>query len=428
MKWYKEYIRFLIRAFLINFKGGPRYYAWMGFLTILTLIGFHAFLKQFVYGMATTGMTDPVSWGFYIANFTYLVGIAAAAVMLLIPAYLYGKKELKDVVHFAELLAITALVMCILFVIADLGHPERAWHMVPWIGKFNLPSSMLSWDVLVVNGYLLINAHICGYTLYMRYLGRPLSKRLILPFVFVSIVWAVAVHTVTAFLLIGLGARPFWNTAILAPRFLASAFAAGPAFIIIAFQFIRHYTEFEIKDKVMMFLRKIIQITVPINIFLFISEVFKELYSETLHAEPMVYLLFGLHGHHELVAWIWPAIAFNIIAMIILFHPMSRRIFYLNIACVLTVCGIWVEKGMGLIVPGFVPSTLGELIAYSPTANELQVVMGVWAFGFLLYTILAKVSIPIMKGSFTKGSDSPIDLSSEESSIPNTVSAEVAGD
>ncbi|PIE91019.1 MAG: polysulfide reductase [Acidobacteria bacterium] len=400
MKWYKEYLQFLIRAFWVNFRGGKRFYAWMAFLTILSLIGLNAFIKQFVYGMATTGMTDPVSWGFYIANFTYLVGIAAAAVMLLIPAYLYNKKELYEVVLFGEILAITALLMCVLFVVADLGHPDRAWHMLPIIGKFNLPSSMLSWDVLVVNGYLLINAHVVGYTLYMKYLGRPLNKWFIKPFVFVSIGWAVAVHTVTAFLLVGLGARPFWNTAILAPRFLASAFAAGPAFIIIAFQFIRLYTDYDISDKVMMFLRKIIQITVPINIFLFVSEVFKELYSDTHHSEPMLYLLFGLHGHDALVPWIWPAIFFNVTAMIILFLPLSRKIFYLNIACVLTVVGIWVEKGMGLVVPGFVPSTLGELVEYTPTANELLVVLGVWAFGFLAYSVMAKVAIPIMNGTF----------------------------
>jgi len=422
MKWYREYLQFLVRAFIINFKGSNRYYSWMAFLSILSLIGLHAFMKQFVFGMATTGMTDPVSWGFYIANFTYLVGIAAAAVMLLIPTYLYGKKEFHEVVILAEILAITALIMCVLFVIADLGHPERAWHMLPVVGKFNLPASMLSWDVLVVNGYLLINAHVVGYTLYMKYLGRPVSKKLTLPFVFLSIGWAIGVHTVTAFLLVGLGARPFWNTAILAPRFLASAFAAGPAFIIIAFQFIRYYTDYHIEDKVMMFLRKIIQITVPINIFLFLSEVFKELYSETHHAEPMIYLLFGLHGYDALVPWIWPAIAFNFTAMIILFLPMSRRIFFLNIACVLTVVGIWVEKGMGLIVPGFVPSTLGELVEYTPTWNELMVVMGVWAFGFLVYTVLAKVAIPILKGKFSAESDSTDHLSAVDSKDSDTVS------
>jgi len=405
MKWYKEYFEFLVKAFWINFKGGKIFYSWMALLTMLSLLGLHAYLKQFVYGLSTTGMTDQVSWGVYIANFTFLVGMAAAAVMLVIPVYLYKNKDLHDVVLFGELFAVASLIMCLLFVVVDLGHPERGWHMIPLIGKFNLPSSMLSWDVIVLNGYLFLNAHVCGYTLYMKYQGKPLSKWLIKPFIYVSIVWAIGIHTVTAFLLVGLGGRPYWSTAILAPRFLASAFAAGPAFLILAFQVIRWFNAIKISDYVIMNLRRIIQVTVVINIFFFLNEVFKELYTETLHSAPMVYLLFGLHGHHALVPWIWTAVIFNVISMIILLHPASRRMLFLNIACVLSIVGIWIEKGMGLIIPGFIPSPLGEIVEYTPTWNEVLVCIGIWAFGFLVYTLLVKVSIPILNGTFSVNQD-----------------------
>ena len=225
----RNYIVFLWRCARIAFDGDWRYYAWMGFLSIFVLLGINAYAKQFVHGLITTGMSDQVSWGVYIANFTFIVGIAAAAAMVVIPVYIYGNRELHDMVIFGELLAVAAILMCLAFVTVDLGRPDRFWHLIPGIGKFNFPGSMLSWDVIVLNGYLLLNVHICGYLLYCRYSGRLPAKWFYIPFVFVAIAWAVSIHTVTAFLYVGLGGRPFWNSSIVGPRFLASAFTAGLA-------------------------------------------------------------------------------------------------------------------------------------------------------------------------------------------------------
>lgn len=398
-KWLRDYLYFIGQCFLISFKGKRDFYIWMTFLTCLSLIGLNAYCKQLVLGLGTTGMTDHVSWGLYIANFTYLVGMAAAAVMLVIPAYIYKSEELHDVVILGELFAIASIIMCLLFVTVDLGRPDRFWHLIPGIGKFNWPISMLSWDVLVLNVYLLLNAHVCGYMLYMKFLHRKPSKYLYIPFVFISIIWAISIHTVTAFLLAGLASRPFWNSAILGPRFIASAFAAGPAFIILTFQAIRRFSSYKISDQTLFLLRKIIQVSMCINVFLLGNEVFKEFYSDTLHNASAKYLFLGLHGHHALVPWIWTAIIFNLISMVLLMSPASRKIRYLNIACVLAVVGIWIEKGVGLIIPGFIPTPLGEIVEYVPTMNELLICVGIWAFGFLIYTILLKFSLPILNGN-----------------------------
>ncbi len=200
----------------------------MTFLTFLVFAGAHAYARQFALGLATTGMTNQVSWGLYIANFTFIVGLAAAAVMLVIPAYVYRNKALQDVVILGELLAVASIVMCLLFVNVDLGRPDRFWHLLPIIGKFNFPISMLSWDIVVLLGYLVLNVHICGYLLYIHYLGEKPNPLVYIPFVFISIFWAISIHTVTAFLYVGLSGRPFWNAAIVAPRFIGSAFTAGP--------------------------------------------------------------------------------------------------------------------------------------------------------------------------------------------------------
>ncbi len=394
----KKYVTFLWDCFRLSFVGDWRYHLWMTVLTLVALSGLHAYCHQFVHGLVTTGMTDQVSWGLYIANFTYLVGLAAAAAMLVIPVYVYRNLHLHDVVVFGELLAVAAIAMCLLFVMADLGRPDRFMHLL-W--RFNFPLSMLTWDVLALNGYLLLNLHICGYLIYCAYRGQSPAKVFYVPFVFIAIVWAISIHTVTAFLYVGLGGRPFWNSAIIAPRFLASAFAAGPAFIILTLQVVRHFTRHHVSDDALLTLRRIIQVAMLINMFLLACEVFTEFYTNSAHVASAHYLYFGLHGRHALVPWIWAAIGMNLIATVIWVLPVSRSLRLLNTACVLSIVGIWIEKGMGLIVPAFVPTPLGEIVEYVPTRHEIMICLGIWAFGLLLYTIFVRVSVPVLAGEVT---------------------------
>jgi molybdopterin-containing oxidoreductase family membrane subunit len=401
----RNYLVFLGRCARIAVVGDWRYHLWMGVLTALCLVGLNAYAKQLVHGLITTGMTDQVSWGVYIANFTFLVGVAAAAVMMVIPVYIYDNEELHDLVIFGELLAVAAILMCLAFVTVDLGRPDRFWHLIPGLGKLNFPASMLSWDVIVLNGYLLLNVHICGYLLYCRYRNRKPSKWFYIPFVFVAIVWAVSIHTVTAFLYVGLGGRPFWNSSIVGPRFLASAFTAGPAMIILALQIIRGVTEYRITDKALLTLRSIVQVSMLINVFLLVNEVFKEFYSGNLHVASSRYLFLGLHGYHALVPWIWTAIAFNLTAMFLLVLPLSRSLKWLNLTCVLCILGIWIEKGMGLVIPGFIPTPLGQIVEYSPSPNETLICVGIWAFGLLCYTVFLRMSVPVLQGRLSKANE-----------------------
>ena len=395
----RKVIHFLGQFIQRLFQGPPIYYAWLVFLLGMIGVGIWGYEAQFIKGLAITGMTDQVSWGFYIGNFTFLVGVAAAAVLLIIPAYIYDFGPIKEITILGEILAISALIMAMLFVTLDLGHPERVWHLLPFIGTPNFPASLLDWDILVLNGYLFINIGIATYLLAMIYLEKKEKKWLYMPLVLLSIPWAVAIHTVTAYLYNGLGARPFWNTAILAPRFLASAFCSGPALCIIIFQLVRKFTKFKVKDEALFKIAEMVAIAMGVNLLLLGAEVFKELYTDSWHKAPIVYLFVGLHGHTGLVKWIWTAIAFNFLAFLLFLIPATKKNFVtLNLACILIVIGVWLEKGLGFIVPGFIPSPLGEIWEYWPRMPEIMISVGVWGLGLLIYTLSLKIAIPIETG------------------------------
>ncbi|MCU0707953.1 MAG: polysulfide reductase NrfD [Pirellula sp.] len=388
----RSYPQFLWRALGVATDGNWMFYGWMIFLSAIALVGANAWAVQVRDGMIVTNMSDHVSWGLYIANFTFGVGLAAGGVMMVIPAYLYDDEEMHDLVIIGEAVAIAAILMSTLSVVVDLGRPDRFWHLIPGIGKFNWPISMLTWDIIVLNGYLLINLHIVGYLLYMQYLGRRPNRWWYIPFVFLSIVWAISIHTITAFLYCGLGGRPFWNTALLAPRFLASAFVSGPAFILIVLRALRMTTDWKWSPRPAQTLIQIIRVAMSINLLMLASELFTLFYTGSGHAASARYLFFGSHGASGLVGWIWTAIALNLIGTVLFFMPAAlERGAVRIIACVCCIVGIWIEKGMGLVIPGFIPSTLHEIVEYTPSLTEWKITAGIWAFGILVLTVLIKL-------------------------------------
>ncbi|MBS3993671.1 MAG: polysulfide reductase NrfD [Bacteroidetes bacterium] len=380
-------------------KGSKVYHIWMATLTLIMLIGAFCYYIQVDQGMVVTGMSDNVGWGLYISNFTFLVGIAAAAVMLVLPTYIFKDIDFTQAVLIGEGLAVAALLMCLAFVVVDVGGPANLWHVIPIIGIMNFPNSMLAWDIIVLNGYLFINITVPLYILINVYQNKKPNKNVYLPGVFISVFWAVSIHMVTAFLYQGLQARPFWNTALLGPRFLASAFAAGPALIILVLTIINKYTLFKIASKTIDKIAIIVTVAAQINLIMLISELFKEFYFPTHHSISAQYLFFGLEGKTALVPWIWTAIILNVIATAMLtFHKVRNNKKYLLFACAILFIGIWIEKGFGLIVPGFIPGQWGEIVEYTPTFIEIGVTLGIWAMGAFIFTVLAKAGIAVEVG------------------------------
>lgn len=381
--------------------GGKAYFIWLAGLGGAIAVGGVAYYHQYQVGLIATNIRDQVSWAFYIGNFTFLVGVAAAAVLLVIPAYVYHWGPLKEVVLLGELLAISALAMCLLFIMVDMGRPDRLLHMMPIIGTPNWPRSLLAWDALVLNVYLILNVTVVLYILFQAYNGREPSKRILVPLVLLSIPVAISTHTVTAFLYNGMAARPYWNASILAPRFIASAFCSGPAVMIILFQILRKTARIPIKDEAIWKVAELMAYAMFFNLFLLGAEVFKEFYSATEEMRHTQYFWFGLGEHTALVPYAWFSLFASVAAFFIFVIPKLRTNWvWLNAGCLLIWAGVYIEKGMGLVIPGMTPDTLGEIYEYTPTITEWSIALGIFGVGFLILTILVKISVPILVGTF----------------------------
>src|SRR5215471_11391769 len=380
-------------------RGNRTYWTWLAFLGALIVSGVLAYSAQVRHGLGLTAMRDQVSWGFYIGNFTFLVGVAAAAVVLVIPAYVYDWKPIREIVIFGELLALSAIIMCLLFVTVDVGRPDRLWHLMPPVGHLNFPRSILAWDMVVLNLYFAVNFIVLTHILYRAYTGRHYAPKIVIPLVLASIPMAVAIHTVTAFLYNGLAARPYWNSSILAPQFLASAFCSGPAILLIVLQLLRRATSFHIRNEAIWKIAELMAYAMFINLFLHGAEAFKEYYSGTEHLLYTRYWFQGIGGHRTLVPFAWSAVSLNVLALVLFINPRTRMNWMtLNIGCLATYIGCYIDKGMGLIIPGLTPDTLGEIYEYYPTTTEVRVAAGVFAVGFLVFTLMLKVAVPVVLG------------------------------
>jgi Ni/Fe-hydrogenase subunit HybB-like protein len=365
---------------------------WILVLLVLLGLGFLMYLRQLSYGLGITGMSRDVSWGVYIGQFTFLVGVAASAVMLVLPYYLHDYKVFGKITILGEFLAVAAVTMCLSFIIVDLGQPSRAFNVL----LHPTPNSVLFWDMMVLNGYLFLNIVIGWTILGAERKGAPPPKW-VKPLIYLSIPWAVSIHTVTAFLYAGLPGRGFWLSAIMAPRFLASAFASGPSLLILICLFLRKYTKFDAGWEAIQTLAKIVTYAMLISIFFVGCELFTVYYSQIPeHMHHFTYLFVGLHGHHALVPWMWAAVILAISAVVLLINPNTRNNeTTLTIACLCVFSALWIEKGVTLVLTGYIPSPLETITEYSPTLPEITITIGIWALGFLILSLLYKVAISV---------------------------------
>ncbi|MDL2210615.1 polysulfide reductase NrfD [Desulfovibrio sp. OttesenSCG-928-O18] len=380
-------------------KGSKSFYAWVGCLLVVIGIATGAYIYQLTQGLVVTGMSRDVSWGFYIAQFTYLVGVAASAVMLVIPAYFHGFKPFKKMLILGEFLAIAAVIMCMMFIVADMGQPQRVMNVI----LHPTPNSIMFWDMCVLTGYLILN-------LLVGWVGLECEKNGVEPpkwiktLVYVSAIWAFSIHTVTAFLYAGLPGRHYWLTAILAARFLASAFCSGPAILLLLALILRRLTGFDPGRQAIRVLSIIITYAMSINVFFFLLEVFTAFYSQIPgHSHPFAYLFGGHDGHGAWInGWMYMAVFLALFCLALLIPPGFRNNEkILPFALVMLVIASWIDKGLALMIGGFTPNVFDKVTEYAPSLVELTVGAGIFAVGLLILSCLWKIALEVKKEAGT---------------------------
>jgi len=375
-------------------RGSRGYWIWVISLAGVVSAGFGAYLYQFHEGLTVTGLSRDVSWGLYIAQLTFLVGVAASAVLLVLPYYLHNYKVFGRITVLGEFMAVVAVNMCMLFVLVDLGNPVRLLN----IFLYPTPNSILFWDASILMVYLLLNI-VIGWTALASERKQTKPPTWVKPLIYLSIPWAISIHTVTAFLYAGLPARHLWLTAVMAPRFLASAFAAGPALLILLSLLLRRVSTFDAGNEAIRKLTQIMTYAMIINLFLIIMEFFTAFYSNIPdHMRSLTYLYMGLEGKTALVPWMWVSSFLGIVGVILLLTPAPRRNErVLAATSIIVFISLWIDKGMGLVIGGFIPNPMEKVAQYAPTAPEIIITIGVYALGALILSALYKIAVSVKR-------------------------------
>jgi len=338
-------------------------------------------------------MARDMPWGFYIAQLTFLVGVAASAVVVVLPYHLHDVEEFGRLTIFGEFLAIPAVILAMLFVLVDMGQPARVVNLF----LHPSPRSPIFWDSVALMGYLLLNLVIGWKTLQIERYGIE-PPRWLRPMVLLAIPWAISIHTVTAFLYCGLVARPFWLSAVLTPRFLASAFAAGPALLILLSLLLRRLTGYDPGDRALFKLAKIMGYAMLANVFLIALEIFTSFYSGSPeHITPWVFLFWSLDGTvSPVVPFMWLSAGLAIAAVALILKGRTyERVGRLVPLAVLIVVSIWLDKGAGMMTGGLNPSPLGGTTLYFPSLVEITMGVGLYALGALILTVLYKIAVSV---------------------------------
>lgn len=360
-------------------------------------------------GLVFTGMSDHVLWGLYISFFIFWVGVAAAGIMFGIGAYVFRSPGFTRIAVLGEAMAIIALVIVILLLVVDLGRPIRALFLLPRLPNLR---SMLDWDFVVLTGYLVINAVGYLYTVHNYRQDRGLPERFVVPFIVVAAPFAISIHTVTAFISQALVARPAWHSPLLAPRYVATAFASGPALLLIALYIaercVRGFrVDFEVYRKTMY----VVVGSLIVGLYFTASEM-QEVFWYTTEPLKRMQVLALVSGESVwwlgLLFWLWVSVgAAAAISPVV--SPSVRGTKEGVVAVsIMAVVAVVAEKTFTIILPAFIPDVLGQVVGYEPTPVEVFITLGVHALGFALFAVLAKAAIKALMihyGSEPSGHD-----------------------
>lgn len=369
-------------------RSSKKYWAWMCFLLAVIVIGCAAYAYQMINGFQVTGLSRDISWGLYIGHLTFFVGVAAGGVMIVLPYYFHNVKEYGRITVVGEFLAIAALVMALLFVVVDVGAPQKILNV--WL--YWTPQSMLCWDSVVIPLYLVLNL-VVGYQVLQAENKGVHYKKWVRTLAMISVPVAFSIHIVTAFLYAGLPSRHYFLTAVLPAKFLAGAFATGPALIILLCLLLKRLTGFDAGEKAMRMLATTAVYAFIAMLIMEAGEFFTAYYSNVpAHKTALTYLFFGYEGNSQWVPFLTVFWITTVIALVLLL-PTKFRFNYatMGVGCACLFVALYIEKGLTFVIGGLSENPFGEIVDYIPGFAEILVIIGVYAIGIFIISLLFKL-------------------------------------
>jgi molybdopterin-containing oxidoreductase family membrane subunit len=380
------------------------------FFLAVFLFGTYRYIGQFRWGLGVTGMNQPVTWGFYIINFVFFIGISHAGTLISAILRLTHAEWRRPITRMAEI--ITAIVLLIggLHPILDLGRPDRVLNVFTW-GRLQSP---LLWDVMSITAYL------AASTVYLyvplipdiaklrdrgtrpRWLyeflswnwqGTPRQKevlhRAMNLLMILVIPVAVSVHTVISYIF-AMTLEAGWHSTIFGPYFVAGAIFSGIASLMVVMIVFRKVYHLERYLKTVHFasLAKLMLVMSLVWFYLTFSEYLTGFFGQ----EPaeLDVMMFKFTGPYAIPFWSMIFLNF-VLPVALLSRARTRTIPSILVVSIGIVIGMWLER-LIIVVPSLsVPYVDIPTFTYWPSLTEISIfaaAIAAFCLGFMLFAKL----------------------------------------
>ena len=414
-----------------------RFRAWVAVLSAFVAWGVYAYILQWQRGLVITGLRDQVSWGLYISNFVFWVGVSKGGTMISAIFRLTHAEWRRPITRMAEAITVLALITGVPMIVADLGRPDRMLNLI-WYGRIQSP---LIWDVLSVTTYL--TACIIYFylplipdvanladrpefprwqrrfyrALALGWTGNPTQHALLERAIFIMAIavipLAISVHTVVSWIF-AMTLRPGWNSSIYGPYFVVGAIYSGTGAVILSMWVLRRTMRLERYVQPVHFRQLGLTLLVSTLVYLYfnINEYLTAGYKLESFERQLLESLFA----GRFAPMFWSVQVFGIMVPILLlavglgFKRLARfTVPVVAVSALLVVIGAWVKRFL-IVVPTlqnpFLPAQRvpAEWTHYQPTWIEWAIVVGAFAGFLLAYTLLVKL-FPVV--SFWETNEAP---------------------
>jgi len=395
--------------------------AWIGLLLGVMAVGAVAFVYQFNTGLIVTGMRNTVMWGQYILFFMFFVGLSAGGLIVASAGRLFGIKAFKPITRLAVLEATVAVMLAATFILPDLGRPERMLNILLYP---NLTSPMI-WDITIVIVYMAMSAFYVW--LYARAdlarrgswlaLGTGTSERTMAReervkgvMAWIALPAAILLHSITAWIFGLQISRGFWYSSIMAPMFIASALVSGLSLVILLALVLRRLRRLHFSDDLAALLGGLLGSFIAVEAFLVLAEYLTASYPGAAEGDAVRRMLVGPYAP---LFWFEIGVGLFVPFTILAIRRLRRNPAWVATAAGIAIAGIFVHR-LNLVLNGLsyaniqlppgLPigtdqggaSSFAMSYWYVPTMVEWLIVIGVLAFGGLLFTI-AVIVLPMQE-------------------------------